>query len=177
VNLNIQERIKVGIVSDTHGFIDPRIIDVVAKCDIAVHAGDIGNANSLVSLETRLGYITAVRGNNDVAGYWPVNDRVYLQNIPEIRHLDLPGGRLSVEHGYAALQQSDPHEVLRQKYPDSRVIVYGHSHQRIIDTGATPWVINPGASGRSRTYGGPSCLVLATSEEAWEVSEYSFNPL
>ncbi|MEE1539786.1 MAG: metallophosphoesterase family protein, partial [Arenicellales bacterium] len=65
MNLNIQEKIKVGIVSDTHGFIDPRIIDVVAKCDIAVHAGDIGNANSLVSLETRLGYITAVRGNND----------------------------------------------------------------------------------------------------------------
>lgn len=177
MNLKIQKRIKVGIVSDTHGFVDPRIIDIVAGCDIAVHAGDIGNASSLTSLETKLGHIIAVRGNNDISEYWPANDREYLKNIPESRYLDLPGGRLSVEHGYSALAQIDPHHSLRQQYPDSRVIVYGHSHKRIIDIESNPWVINPGASGRCRTHGGPSCLVLTTSNEPWTVREYTFKPL
>ena len=36
--------IRVAIIADTHGFIDPRIAEAVRACDVAVHAGDIGNA-------------------------------------------------------------------------------------------------------------------------------------
>ena len=42
--------IRVAIISDTHGFVDPRITDIVRACDLAVHAGDIGNAQVLQAL-------------------------------------------------------------------------------------------------------------------------------
>jgi len=38
---------RVGIIADTHGFLDPRIADYIADCDLAVHAGDVGGADVL----------------------------------------------------------------------------------------------------------------------------------
>ncbi len=43
--------IRVAIIADTHGFIDPRIAEAVRACDVAVHAGDIGNAEVLHTLQ------------------------------------------------------------------------------------------------------------------------------
>ena len=34
-------QLRIGIVSDTHGHLDPRIAALIEDCDIAVHAGDI----------------------------------------------------------------------------------------------------------------------------------------
>lgn len=42
---------------------------------------------------------------------------------------------------------------------------------------ATPWVLNPGAAGRSRTFGGPSCLLLAAASDGWEVTLHRFEPI
>ena len=38
-----------------------------------------------------------------------------------------------------------------------------------------PWVINPGAGGKTRTRGGPSCLILRCSETDWDVTEHRFS--
>ncbi len=51
---------RVGILSDTHGFLDPQIIDIVHDGDLAVHAGDIGNAH------VPGGYVVAVHGRHNV---------------------------------------------------------------------------------------------------------------
>ena len=32
---------KIGILSDSHGSINPQIIDLMNECDIVIHAGDI----------------------------------------------------------------------------------------------------------------------------------------
>jgi hypothetical protein len=37
-----------------------------------------------------------------------------------------------------------------------------------------PWVLNPGAAGRTRTYGGPSCLLLIAGETDWKVEVHRF---
>jgi len=55
---------KIGVISDTHGYLDPRVETIFAGVDHILHAGDIGDP--MIPLE--LGFIaptTTVLGNND----------------------------------------------------------------------------------------------------------------
>ena len=46
----------------------------------------------------------------------------------------------------------------------------------MIDKSGTPWVVNPGAAGKTRTHGGPSCLVITCSEdEEWNIKKHRFS--
>ena len=47
------------------------------------------------------------------------------------------------------------HTDLRWDHADARLIVYGHTHIRVVDQKEVPWVVNPGASGKVRNHGGP----------------------
>lgn len=164
---------RVAILSDTHGHIDPRILALVAECDLVVHGGDIGNAGVLARLQPRSGRVHAVLGNNDVPHKWPADERALLASIPWEARVDLPGGQLVVVHGHR-LAAADRHARLRERFPHVRVIVYGHSHRLIADRDRLPWVINPGAAGRERTYGGPSCMVLNAAEHGWTLAVHRF---
>jgi putative phosphoesterase len=169
--------VRVAIVSDTHGFLDPRIAELVASCDVAVHAGDIGGVGVLRELRPRLGRVLAVRGNNDTAEKWAPGEGRVLSRLTDEVVLDLPGGRLVVVHGDKAGTGQKRHDRLRKSYPDARAVVYGHSHHTLCDRRQKPWLLNPGAAGRSRTFGGPSCLLLVASEKRWQVSQIKFEPL
>jgi len=167
--------LSVLILSDTHGWIDPRVIAFASRCDYALHAGDVGAAAVIESLDPRRSVI-AVRGNNDVPAKWG-DDGDLLECLPFTATLALPGGALVVEHGHRAGGVRVRHERLRRRHPEARAVVYGHSHRLVVDTDASPWVLNPGAAGRSRTFGGPSCLILHAAEEAWRVEVLRFAPL
>ena len=165
--------LRVAIISDTHGQLDPRIAEVVADCDLAVHGGDIGNAAVLAALQPRSGRVLAVLGNNDVAHKWPAAEQHLLDELPLETAEDLPGGRLVVVHGHR-VPARDRHQRLRRRFPDARAIVYGHSHRLAADQDVEPWVLNPGAAGRERTYGGPSCLVLCARHDRWSLAVQRF---
>ena len=170
--------VRLAILSDTHGVVDGRILALIATCDRAVHGGDIGGADVLASIRERLapqpGALSAVRGNNDVPGKWPVHQRQRLQDLPERLEIELPGGRLAVIHGHQT-PANGRHARLRRLFAESRAIVYGHSHRLVVDQVAEPWVLNPGAAGRSRTFGGPSCLILTATRLAWHVESHRFD--
>jgi putative phosphoesterase len=155
----------VGILSDSHGFLDPRIAAAVNHCDYIVHAGDIFNAHVLEQLEPKKELI-AVAGNNDYPGLWNDDETDIVEALPLQDNLELPGGVLSVEHGHRLGNHPD-HEQLRIDHSEARLVVYGHTHHRIIDQQAEPWVVNPGASGRVRNHGGPSCFILHASDDEW----------
>nr|WP_207191030.1 metallophosphoesterase family protein [Halochromatium salexigens] len=161
------------MVADTHGYLDPRIAALVTHCDSALHAGDIGNAHVLAQLQPRGGRVYAVLGNNDVARKWPEDQRELLLSIPWEAHVALPGGELVLVHGHR-LPAARRHERLRARYPHARAICYGHSHVLADDREARPWVLNPGAAGRVRTAGGPSCLVLTASADGWQLEQHRF---
>ncbi|WP_295880245.1 metallophosphoesterase family protein [uncultured Thiohalocapsa sp.] len=165
--------VRVAILSDTHGVLDPRVADVVADCDLAVHGGDIGCAGVLAALTPRGGRVAAVRGNNDVPHKWPAADQHLLDALTLEVTEDLPGGRLVVVHGHRTPAR-DRHAKLRRRYPDARAIVYGHSHRLVADRDAEPWVLNPGAAGRERTFGGPSCMVLSAGHGEWSLDVHRF---
>jgi putative phosphoesterase len=134
--------LKVAILSDTHGVLDPRIAELVQGCDQAVHAGDIGNATVLELLRPRGGQVAAVRGNNDLPSKWPADHRPLLDTLPERTVLTLPGGLLAVDHGHRAVPVARRHEILRKRYPRARAVVYGHSHRLLVDREREHWVLN-----------------------------------
>jgi predicted phosphodiesterase len=97
-----------------------------------------------------------------------------LRGLPMEESLGLPGGTLVITHGHAAGAAKKRHERLRRMYRGARAIAYGHSHRLICDRDEIPWVLNPGSAGRSRTFGGPSCLVLTAREKRWDVEPVRF---
>ena len=169
------DMVRVAIISDTHGYIDPKVIDVIRRCDQVVHAGDICGAHVLEQLNQLSSQVTAVAGNNDASGLWPIEETYVVNALPKIAHVQLPGGELVVEHGHRHGMQQPDHASLRHTHAHARVIVYGHTHKMLVDKDETPWVINPGAAGQTRTRGGASCLILtASASQEWEVEMLRF---
>ncbi len=167
----------MAIVSDTHGYIDPGIVHLVAGCDAAIHAGDIGSASVLEALRPKAELIFAVAGNNDIAPRWDRSEKAVVNTLSDQHTIVLPGGTISVEHGHAVYDDNMNrfHQALRKRHRASRAVVYGHTHVRLFDRSEKPWLLNPGAAGLVRNYGGPSCLVLEVRDKDWTVTEHVFS--
>ena len=165
---------RILLLSDTHGQLHPEILALAGKVDLVVHAGDIGDPQILEDLSDEDRPVHAVRGNNDVSAKWPVTASMPLDTLPLTESITLPGGVLAVEHGHRRNPVKARHDQLRKAYPDARLVLYGHSHRQLIDDERTPWIVNPGAAGRSRTYGGSGCVVLTASLAGWRLEALRF---
>jgi len=168
--------VRVALLSDTHGSLDQRIRAVAVGCDRIVHAGDIGGRQVLDELTDGSGRLVAITGNNDVPAKWPPDEEDLLKQLPSEAALDLPGGRLVVVHGDRVNPAKQRHERLRRLYPEARLVMYGHSHRLVCDQSELPWVVNPGAAGRSRTFGGPSMVLLTATARGWTLETLRYPP-
>ena len=79
----------IGVVSDTHGFYDPRVPPLLQGVEHILHAGDIGTGRIIEQL-SEIAPVTAVRGNNDREG--PESQ------FPEVETVDLGGCRIYLTH-------------------------------------------------------------------------------
>ncbi len=166
---------RVLLLADTHGVLDPRIRELAQNCTLAVHAGDVGASAVLETLAMAAGRVLAVRGNNDVPGKWQ-GATADLAALPERLEVPLPGGILVVEHGHRH-SAARRHARLRAAHAGARAVLYGHSHHLLQDLDPAPWLLNPGAAGRARTHGGASCLLLAAGVDDWQLSSFRFAAL
>lgn len=174
VDLVRRRAASVVLLADTHGFLDSRVEAVARDGDLCVHAGDVGGSGVVDQLRRACPRLLVVRGNNDVASKWSPSEQDLLEALPSTAQALLPGGRLVVVHGDRHNPVAARHEKLRRAFPDARCIVYGHSHRLVIDDAETTWVLNPGAAGRARTRGGPSCLRLLATRRVWSVEALRF---
>lgn len=134
--------IRVGLISDTHGWLDPRAVAAFrAEAPLAaiLHAGDIGSDDVLYELES-IAHVTAVLGNCDYAipGF----------DLGEIARATIGGRTIVVVHNVHHLQPG----------PDDAVVVHGHSHRPRAeweDDGRL--YLNPGSATQRRNQ--PSCSV------------------
>lgn len=55
---------RIGVVSDTHGYLHPQVLEEFAGVDHIIHAGDVMDAKVLEAL-TAVAPVTAVAGNMD----------------------------------------------------------------------------------------------------------------
>ncbi len=167
----------ISIVADTHGHIDPRILEVISGSDVTIHAGDIMGASVLESIQPRSGMIIAVRGNNDSHISWPGSQIEKLKEIPDVASVSCPGGVIMVEHGHSIDRIEQNHFPLAYKYSEARAVVYGHTHVQRLDQESLPWLVNPGAAGIARNNGGASCYLLRIKAQRWSMESFKFTPL
>ena len=166
------EHMMIGIVSDTHGHMDTAVRERLHGCGLILHAGDIGSSHVLHQLRDICPVVIPVRGNNDCIEKWPPQDHSELATIGNTATVKLPGGSIALTHGDRFNPPSSRHEKLRRHFAGTTAIVYGHSHELVCDQEVLPWVLNPGAAGKTRTKGGASCLLVSAGRHQWEISKF-----
>jgi len=154
----------IGLMSDSHGFVDPRVQQIMTGCDLVLHAGDVMDDSSVQAIRDAC-HFHAVAGNNDLTG---------PNGLPEVVRVSLPGGQLAIEHGHRHGWREPDLQRLAASHEDARAILYGHTHKMLLLQDRRPWILNPGACGRTRTQGGPRCLVMTTNGDDWTIEEFVF---
>lgn len=146
---------KIGLVSDTHGYFDPQFPRLLAGVDSILHAGDVGSRSVLDDLE-RIAKVRAVCGNVDPPDLdLPPSLAVRFDNVQiEMQHqLSVPQQELEQWADGSALQKSNPErcaQFIQTFDPATKVIIFGHSHRPCILTMGHKLFINPGSAGKKR---------------------------
>lgn len=131
---------RVGLLSDTHSYLDDRILDYLSSCDEIWHAGDIGNEDTAKKL-TVLKPIRAVHGNIDGFGL--------RQSYPAMVRFYCEGVNVLMTHigGYPGHYA----QVIRKEINTFPPLLFisGHSHilKVVYDPKYKLLHINPGAAG------------------------------
>lgn len=141
---------KLGLISDTHGYLDPRVEKIFAGVDRILHAGDIGPDLIIAQLEA-IAPVTAVLGNNDSSPCFPLTQIVTL------------GGRkFRVHHIVAPFALRDE---LRERmaHEQPHVVVFGHTHKPFNEVIGGVHFLNPGYAGKPRFNQARSVALLELS--------------
>jgi putative phosphoesterase len=132
---------KIGILSDTHGWIDPAVYEYFASVDEIWHAGDAGGIEVISELES-FRPLRAVWGNCD--------DHEVRRATGEYQYFSAGLKKVLIIHigGYPGHYSARARELISQLKPD--IFVCGHSHivKVIFDKKYNMLCINPGAAGR-----------------------------
>lgn len=133
---------KIGLLSDTHSFLDERIKDLFAECDEIWHAGDIGDISLTDTLATYKP-LRAVYGNID-------GDKLRVQ-FPEFQYFEIEGVNILMVHIAGAFGKYTPRLRSYIKQCGSiNLLVCGHSHILKVQMDKSfNWLyMNPGAAGK-----------------------------
>jgi putative phosphoesterase len=137
--------VRLGVISDTHGYLDPLVWTLYEGVDLILHAGDVGDPAILDDL-SHLAPVVAVRGNVDTEGR--------LAALPESVLLQVAGVSIYMTH---ILQPDSEHNGDDGRGdplpPGTRVALFGHSHLPVLREserrGGVLW-FNPASAGRKR---------------------------
>ena len=156
-NANSSHSMKVGIVSDTHGYVNPRLVGLLEDVDLILHAGDICGSHVISALE-EVANAVAVSGNNDVK----TDTNTYPQEVV----IELAGQRIQLMHQYEVPEHEDHDEVLRCQEAGLAAVVFGHSHRAVNVMLGGILFFNPGACCKPRFRDIPSIGLLNVGPEA-----------
>ncbi len=145
----------IGLVSDTHGWLDPELHSAFEGVSHIIHAGDIGQEAVLEELKT-IAPVLAVRGNIDGGP---------LRFLPLDALLECQGKTIAALHiaGNPRRPNKAARELLTRTLPD--VIVVGHSHIPVVARIQQTLWINPGAAGRQGFHQERFAALLHISED------------
>ena len=127
----------VGLISDTHGLLRPRVHEALKGVELILHAGDVGGEDILGELRL-IAPVRAVFGNTDPSG------------APELANeieLTIDGTRIHLSHGHE-LGSPTPAKLAERYTAD--VVVYGHTHRQLVTMVDGRLMVNPGAAGPKR---------------------------
>jgi len=132
--------IRIGLLSDSHGYLDNDLLSALSEVDEIWHAGDIGNPSISDNFSSLKKY-RAVYGNID-------GHELRLMHPKDLR-FELEGIKVFMTHigGYPGRYNQRIREILVQEKPD--LYICGHSHilKVMPDKNLGLLHINPGACG------------------------------
>ena len=130
--------VRIGVVSDTHDFFDPKLRELFKGVDHIIHGGDIGLPWIILQLE-EIAPVTAVTGNADEGGL----------EYKETEVAQIGARKFLVHH---IVDPKNITEKLKKRLirenPD--VVVFGHTHKPFCETVGNTLYLNPGYAGRQR---------------------------
>ena len=134
--------IKIGLISDTHNYLDPQVFEYFRDCDEIWHAGDFGTVEIAEKLK-KIAPVLGVYGNidgEDIRSEYPLHQRFIRDGIDFwMTHIGGIPGRYCIPI----------REEIENNTPD--VFICGHSHVLKVarDQNLEKMLyINPGAAGK-----------------------------
>lgn len=131
---------RIGLLSDTHGYTDPKIFDAFKDVDEIWHAGDIGSLEVCHQL-AKIKPLYAVYGN--------IDGREIRAEYPENLILERENLKILLTHigGYPGNYSPKARKLIEEHRPG--IFICGHSHilKVMRDPKYNLLAINPGAAG------------------------------
>ncbi len=162
---------RLLLISDTH---IPRrardlpapVWDQVERADVVIHAGDWVDVALLDELERRSARLLACWGNND--------GPELRARLPERADATVDGVRFTVVHETGATAGRETR--MARRYPETDVLVFGHSHipwDTTTDTGLR--LLNPGSPTDRRRQ--PHCTYMTAVASGGTLAEVRLHAL
>jgi putative phosphoesterase len=131
---------RIGLLSDTHGFLDPKIFEYFREVDEIWHAGDIGTMEVIDQLKA-FKPLRGVFGN--------IDDSEIRRELPEFNRFTCENVEVLITHiaGKPGKYSKPAYEALLEKSPN--LFICGHSHILLVkmDPKFNMLWMNPGACG------------------------------
>jgi uncharacterized protein len=136
--------VRALVLADTHlgsstlDRLPDEVWRMAAESDVVLHAGDVVDPAVLAALSERAP-VHAVLGNNDhgLAGH-----------LPERLEVELGGVAVGMVHDSGSTPGR--RDRLRRWFPTARVVVFGHSHDPLVDDRDGLLPLNPGSPTQRR---------------------------
>jgi uncharacterized protein len=115
--------VRLVLTADTHvpkraRDLPPELWAAIEAADVTIHAGDWVDTAILDAFEARSRRLIGVHGNND--------GPALRQRLPEIATVTLEGTRFAVVHETGDAKGRE--QRCAQRFPETDVLVFGHSH-------------------------------------------------
>ncbi len=131
--------VRIGVISDTHGILDPTVLDAFAGVVQIIHAGDVVDPEILTMLES-VAPVVAVAGN--------VDPPALVERLPRDAAGVVAGVSYVVGHKRKRLLKhlaaGGIGDVAGGKYPD--LVVFGHEHVPSVAWVEGTVYLNPGSA-------------------------------
>ena len=126
------------ILADTHiprraRTLPEGLVAYLERADLVLHAGDLIGPSVLEELSAYNAPAHAVRGNVDMPGL----------DLPEALQLDFGGARIAMVHDSG--RKEGRRERVGKRFPEARVVVFGHSHIPFLEDENGLLLLNPGS--------------------------------
>ena len=125
---------RIGVISDTHGLLRPEAVEALRGSEAIIHAGDVGHPAILEELR-RIAPVTAIRGNIDI--------EPWAETLPRTNVLELNKNAIYVIHNVKELD-------LDPRAAGFSAVIFGHTHQPLIESRNGVLFFNPGGAGPRR---------------------------
>ena len=162
---------RLLMLADTHvprraRDLPAEVWDEVAQADVVFHAGDWVTPELLDTLAARAARLVACWGNND--------GPALRLRLPERADVVLEGLHFTVVHETGAVAGREAR--MSRRYPDTDVLIFGHSHIPWDTTTSTGLrLLNPGSPTDRRRQ--PACTYMTATVRHGDLTDVRLQPL